>query len=98
MCSATNLPEHSFPAHPSDQPLAVAADVYGDGHSELAVGEPNYNIKVPGDAGFDGEAVDLSSSSLEEALRNPSEPYSMIHESGCALVYSGRTKEVLFGV
>jgi hypothetical protein len=42
--------------------------------------------------------LDFSRMTLAEAVRLRSAPSSLAHESGCVLVYSGRTREVLWGL
>ena len=78
---------------------AALGDLDGDGFAELALGEPNFHILGPGNPGFAGTAApDLSKLSLAQALALPSNPCCMSYESGCLLVYSGRTRSVIWGV
>jgi hypothetical protein len=75
-------------------------DLDGDGIAEIAFGDGNFNIKGPGNPGYNpAESVDLSKLSLQDALKLASDPWcAFTWESGCAVVYSGRTREVIFGV
>ena len=64
------------------------------------MGEPSFRIAGPGDLGFEGQPPDLGAMSLAEALQLESRYQRMwpAPASGCVLVWSGRTREVLFGI
>jgi hypothetical protein len=79
---------------------AAVGDIDGDGHADIALGEPNFNINGPGCPGYEpGHDPDLRHMSLEEALAIVSDPWcAFTWESGVALVYSGATRRPIFGV
>jgi hypothetical protein len=75
-------------------------DFDGDGVPDIALGAPNFNLLAIGDHehvfGF-GQLMALLP--LRFAMLVESEPWcSFTWESGCAIVYSGRTHEAIFGV
>jgi len=78
---------------------AALGDLDGDGFAEIGVGEPNFHIRGPGDPGFDAsQTVHIERMSLDVALRIGSDPWcAFTHESGCAWIYSGKTREVIWG-
>ena len=75
-------------------------DVDGDGVADVALGAPNFNLLASGNPGYvPGNDPDLEHMSLSDALKLESEPWcAFTWESGCAIVYSGRTHEAIFGV
>jgi len=74
-------------------------DLDGDGHDDVALGDANFNISGPGDPGGASPwAFGLWRLSLRLTASLDSDPWcAFMRESGCALVYSGRTRELLFG-
>jgi len=89
-----------YPDMCSDHGITVAmGDLDGDGIGDIGLGDGNFNLLGPGDPGFAGNETNLSKFSLADALSLDSEPWcAFTWESGCAVVYSGRTREVIFGV
>jgi hypothetical protein len=96
-----------YPGPASEFPTAVAlGDVDGDGHDDVGIGDGDF--RICGDPRFHHWSAsksalrpvpDLRSMTVEDALRIESEPhFAGFSESGCALIYSGRTREVIFGV
>ncbi|MFN0009381.1 MAG: hypothetical protein ACKVXR_15865 [Planctomycetota bacterium] len=89
-----------YPDMCSDHGTTVAmGDLDGDGMGDIGLGDGNLNLIGPGNPGFAGNKINLSKFSLEDALALGSEPWNAFSwESGCAFVYSGRTRRVIFGV
>lgn len=75
-------------------------DLDGDGFDDIALGNGDFNLRGPGNPGYQrGEEVDLSKLSLQEAMNLATDPWcAFSYHSGCAVVYSGRTHKVIFGV
>lgn len=75
-------------------------DLDGDGHADVALGDGNFNLlaeRNPG--GTPGCEVDVTKLTLDQAIALESQPWcSFTWESGCAVVYSGRTRKAIFGV
>lgn len=91
----------TYPDMWSEYGATVAmGDLDDDGYDDVALGDGNFNLCRPGDPSFQRiSAVDLSKLSLVEALQLESNPWcAFTWESGCALVYSGRTHKPIFGV
>jgi hypothetical protein len=74
-------------------------DVDGDGVSDIGLSEPNFNILGPQDPGYSSRtSVDLRMLTLAQAAKLESQPWcAFTWESGCAVVYSGRTHELIWG-
>jgi hypothetical protein len=72
-------------------------DLDGDGHAEIALGEPNFGLRGFSSGGSVLAPLAFAASSLQLAVRIPSHPKSMTHESGCVRIHSGRTREVVWG-
>lgn len=74
-------------------------DLDGDGFAEIGVGEPNFHLRGPGDPGFTlAQTIPIDYLSLAAALSIDSDPWcAFTHESGCAWIYSGRTRQVIWG-
>lgn len=89
-----------YPDWYSEYGITVAmGDLDGDGYSEIGFGDADFNL--PGASTSDQEAMqvpDLGALSLNEAMRLESDPWSGKWESGCAVIYSGRTRKPIFGV
>lgn len=66
----------------------------------MALGDGNFNLPKENDpSGTPGCEVDVRKLTLAQAAQLESQPWcAFMWESGCAVVYSGRTREVLFGV
>lgn len=75
-------------------------DIDGDGVPDIALGGPNFNLLGPGSPGYEpGKDADLGRMSLAQALALQSDPWcAFTWESGCAIVYSGKAHEAVFGV
>jgi hypothetical protein len=75
-------------------------DLDGDGFDDIALGNGDFNLRGPGNPGYKpGTEVDLSQLSLQEAMTLETDPWcAFSYHSGCAVVYSGRTHKVIFGV
>jgi hypothetical protein len=75
-------------------------DLDGDGVPDIALGAPNFNLKGIEDHGHTvGLGQFLAFLNLPAAMSIESDPWcSFTWESGCAVVYSGRTREPIFGV
>jgi len=98
--TGTTLFELSYPDPLTDFPLAVhLGDLDGDGVSEFAIGDANFGLRAPGWRGIlPWSAPDPEDAELSRMLEVKTEPKSMAQDEGCALVYSGRTREVILGV
>ena len=73
---------------------AGVGDLDGDGVDDLALGEPNFNLRSAGDPGTPAGYVarDPTTLSLKEALKLPSEPWcAFSFEAGAVFVHSGAT-------
>lgn len=78
---------------------AAVGDLDGDGRDDLALGEPNFNLRDTAQvASLGGTATELAKLTLAEAVATKTQPVSVAQESGTVWVYSGRTREVIFGV
>jgi hypothetical protein len=75
-------------------------DLDGDGVPDIGLGDGNFNLLGPGNPGYrPAQAVDLSKLTFAEALNLPSDPWcAFTWESGCAIFYSGRTREPILGI
>lgn len=75
-------------------------DFDGDGYADVALGDGNFNLPKEGDpSGTPGCEIDVRKLTLAQAAKLESQPWcAFAWESGCAVVYSGCTREVLFGV
>lgn len=75
-------------------------DLDGDGCADVAIGDANFNLLLDRGPGSDPDpADDVTRMTLVEAVRVESYPTNAWSwESGCAVVYSGRTREPIFGV
>lgn len=80
---------------PDWRSLADVGDVDGDGVADFAIGETNFGLPKPAPG---CAAVDVRTMTIEQAASLESAPDSVSHESGCVVVHSGRTGEVVFGV
>ncbi len=88
----------SYPDSWGDYGLTMSVgDLDGDGYDDLALGEPNFNLRENLLPAFVTPWCELDRIALSKAVQLPSEPRSMSYESGCVLIYSGRTSEVLAG-
>jgi hypothetical protein len=78
----------------------AAGDLDGDGHDDLAIGEANFPLpKLDIRADRDAGVLGVPPRSFRDFLgRAASGGCAFTWESGCALVFSGRTREILFGV
>jgi len=85
---------------PSSTEIAKAiSDLDGDGCDEVVVGEPNFGLPAHHPNVPPGTKVpDIGAMTIAEALGIESDPWHMGPEAGAAVVYSGRTREAIFGV
>jgi hypothetical protein len=78
---------------------AALGDMDGDGHDDIAFGEPNYNLGRPCDEEQGRKRLDLAKLTLAQALALESDPWcAFTWESGYAVVHSGKSREVILGV
>ncbi len=86
-------------ASSSSGSTAALGDLDGDGFAEIGVGDPNFHLRGPGDPGFTAaKSIFIERMSLEVALRVDSDPWNAFtHESGCAWIYSSKTRKVIWG-
>lgn len=97
--SLTPLFDLRYPDGFSDMGVTVAmGDLDGDGHADIGLGEPNFGRVSVRDGGSLIDAWLFANGALSQAAFATSEPRSMGSESGCAIVYSGRTRRPIFGV
>lgn len=89
--SGAVLAEYPYPDIMPDfgGPVGVG-DIDGDGIPDLAIGDANYRLPP--------DAPDVRTLSFARAAALESRPSSVSWESGCVVVRSGRTGEVVFGV
>lgn len=89
-----------YPDWGSDYGVTAAlGDVDGDGIDDIAFGEANFNLNGPNSPGGDPSPPEVAQLSLVQALALKSDPWcAFTPESGCAVVHSGRTQKVIFGV
>lgn len=80
--------------------VGALGDLDGDGIDDFALGDANFCLASPGDPGYEpGRAVDLGPLSLTQALALESAPWcAFTGETGCVLVYSGKSRSVLMGI
>jgi len=93
--SGAVLAEYPYPDIMPDfgGPMGVGdidGDIDGDGVPDLAIGDANYRLPA--------DAPDVRTLSFARAANLESRPSSVSWESGCVVVRSGRTGEVVFGV
>ena len=89
-----------YPDFWSEYGVTVAlGDVDGDGVSDIGLGEANFNLCGPGNPGYkEKDKIDLRPLTLAQAAKLESQPWcAFTWESGCAVVYSGRTHELIWG-
>ncbi|MCE9594368.1 MAG: hypothetical protein K8S98_09240 [Planctomycetes bacterium] len=86
----------AYPVWQSSEGVTVAlGDIDADGIDDIAFGEAHFNLSGP-EAWMTAEQVlDVSRLPLERAVALDAGSGA---ESGCAVVYSGRTRKVIFGV
>jgi hypothetical protein len=95
----TPLFDLRYPDWFSDMGVTVPmGDLDGDGHADIGLGEPNFGRVSVREGGSLIDAWLFANGALSQAAFATSEPRTMGPESGCAIVYSGRTQRPIFGV
>ena len=83
----------------ADGGTVSVGDVDGDGYGDFGICTSQFHLPGPGDAHSpESHVLDFEELTLDELIRFESDPWCGGSHSGCALLYSGRSQEVLWGV